>query len=331
LDLDLFKPQGLTGSEHEFERIGYFERVLSGNTRDRFGKIYSLVSKQTLIKWEIDVNDPEQYDRPSTNQTLFAEWIFEDKELSDEELLLPIEEQRAQTEKLVKGSESAKEFEKLLLFELGKLIWKDHRQVYYAHIEYLQQNICKLFKWTMVQYISRIREMYDYCIYLQPPSMKGQDFTKANWAKRDGIPPEEEIRKSFKDGLPELMQHKLAEEQFNDTLTTIEINDERERAAFKVEQDEVKSVQADLRETSEPRSGINANKRRKPSNNTYGRGTARYCTLCKNAGMPERKYMSHSSDANCQDKEEMARRAMSGCMADQNKQVRSTGKSRRLS
>ena len=150
MDLDLFKPQGLTGSEHEFERIGYFERVLSGNTRDRFGKIYSLVSKQTLIKWEIDVNDPEQYDRPSTNQTLFAEWIFEDKELSDEELLLPIEEQRAQTEKLVKGSESAKEFEKLLLFELGKLIWKDHRQVYYAHIEYLQQNICKPFKWTMV-------------------------------------------------------------------------------------------------------------------------------------------------------------------------------------
>ena len=41
-DLDLFKPEGLTGSEHTlFERIGYFERVLSGIARDRFGKIYT--------------------------------------------------------------------------------------------------------------------------------------------------------------------------------------------------------------------------------------------------------------------------------------------------
>ena len=184
------------------------------------------------------------------------------------------------------------------------------------------------------QYISHIREMYDYCIYLQPPSLKGQHFMLAKWAKRDGIPPEEEIHKAIKDGLPEPMQHKLAdketdyrllmtEEQFNDTLTTIELNDERDRAAFKVAQDEVKSAQANLRETSEqPRNGINANSRRKQkSNRTNGRGTARFCSLCKNAGMPEKKYMSHL-DTNCEDAEEMARRAMGGGMADQNKQVR---------
>ena len=105
LDLDLFKPQGLTGSEHTFERIGYFERVLSGNARDRFGKIYSLVSKQTLIKWEINVDDPDQFKRLSTNQALFAEWIFEDEELSQDELTLPVEEQEARTAKCVKGSE----------------------------------------------------------------------------------------------------------------------------------------------------------------------------------------------------------------------------------
>ena len=153
MDLDLFVPQGLTGSEHTFERIGYFERVLSGNARDQFSKIYSLVSKQMLIKWEINnVDDPDQFQRLSTtNRTLFAEWIFKDEELSEEELALPLEEQKARTEKLVKGSESAKELEKLLWLELGKLIWKDHCQVYYyEHIEYLQQNICKPFKWTMV-------------------------------------------------------------------------------------------------------------------------------------------------------------------------------------
>jgi hypothetical protein len=305
--------------------------MLSGNAKDWFGKTYTLVSKQMLIKWDINVDDPDQFKRLSTNRTLFTEWVFEDEELSQDELDLRVEEQKARTAKLVKGSESAEEFEKLLWFELGKLIWKDHRQVYYGHIKYLQQNIVKPFKWTMVQYISRVREMYDYCIYLQPPSLKGQDFLEVKWAKRDGIPPEEEIRKAIKDGLPEPMQHKLAdketdyrlmtEEQFNDTLTTIELNDERDRAAFEVAQDEVKSAQANLRDTSEPRNGINTNKRRKQKNNTNGRGTAHFCSLCKNAGMPENKYMSHL-DANCEDAEEMARRAMSGGMADQNKQVR---------
>jgi hypothetical protein len=209
--------------------------VLSGNARDRFGKIYSLVvSQQTLIKWDINVDDPEQFKRLSTNRTLFAKWIFEDEELSNEELTLPVEEQEARTKKLVKGSESAKEFEKLLWFELGKLIWKDHRQVYHKHIEYLQQNIVKPFKWPMVQYIVRIREMFDYCMYRQPHSFKDQSFKEAEWDERDKPAPEKIIRKkAIKDGLPEDMQNELSdketnyrvmtEEKFNDTLTTIKL------------------------------------------------------------------------------------------------------------
>jgi hypothetical protein len=233
LDLDLFVPQGLTGSEKTFERIGYFEHVLSGNAKDKFGKTYK-----------------------------------------------------------------------------KKLIWKDHRQVYHDHIEYLQQNIVKPFKWPMVQYISRIREMFDYCLYLQPHSFKDQSFKEAEWDARDKPASEKVIHKAIKDGLPEPMQNELSdketnyrvmtEEKFNDTLTTIELRGERDRATYKEAQDEVKSAQAKLRETSEPRNGINANNRRKQKNNTNGRGTARFCSLCKNADMPESKYRSHM-DANCRD------------------------------
>jgi hypothetical protein len=264
---------------------------------------------------------------------LFARWVFEDEELNAYELSLPVEEQEALTAKLTSENESAEQFEKLLWFELGKLdlIWKDHRQVYHDHIEYLQQNIVKPFKWPMVCYIGCIREMFDYCLYLQPHSFKDQSFKEAEWAERDKPAPEKLIRKAIKDGLPEDMQNELSdketdycvmtEERFNDTLTTIELRDERDRATYKEAQDEVKSAQMKLRETSEPRNGNNANKRHKQSNNTNSRGTARFCSLCKNAGMPERKYMSHS-DADCQDAKEMARRAMGGGMADHNKQVR---------
>ena len=331
LDLDLFTPQGLTGSEHTFERIGYFERLLSGNAKDKFCKTYKLASVMMLVQWEIDVDDPEQFKRLSANRTLFAQWVFENEELSEYELTLPEEEQEVLTEKLTNGNESAEQFEKLLWFELGKLIWKDHRQVYYDHIEYNQQNIVKPFKWPMVQYISRIRKMFDYCLYLQPHLLKDQSFKEAEWDAQDKPAPEKVIRKAIKDGLPEPMQNELSdketdyrvmtEEKFNDTLTTIELRDERDRATYKEAQDEVKSAQAKLRETSEPRNGINANNRRKQKNNTNGRGTARFCSLCKNAGMPESKYGSHM-DANCKDAKEMARRAMGGGMADQNAQVR---------
>ena len=111
--------------------------------------------------------------------------------------------------------------------------------------------------------------MFDYCLYLQPHSFKDQSFKEAEWDERDKPAPEKIIRKAIKDGLPEPMQHKLAdkdtdyrlmtEEKFNDTLTTIELKDERDRATYKETQDEVKCAQAKLRETSEPRNGINAN------------------------------------------------------------------------
>jgi hypothetical protein len=146
LDLDLFVPQGLTGCEHTFTRFGYFERLLTGNAKDKFCKTYKLASVMMLVQWEIDKDDPEQFKILSANRTLFTQWVFENEELSEYELTLPVAEQEALTEKLTIGHESAEKFEKLLWFELGKLIWKDHRQVYHEHIEYLQQNIVKPFK-----------------------------------------------------------------------------------------------------------------------------------------------------------------------------------------
>jgi len=173
LDLDLFTPQGLTGREHTFTRFGHFERLLTGNAKDKFCKTYKLASVMMLTKWEIDKDDPDQFKILSAKRTLFAQWVFEDEELNAYELTLPVEEQEALKAKLTSGNKSAEQFEKLLWFELGKLILKDHRQVYHEHIEYLQQNI-KPFKWPMVRYIGRIREMFDYCLYLQPHSFKDQ-------------------------------------------------------------------------------------------------------------------------------------------------------------
>ena len=111
------------------------------------------------------------------------------------------------------------------------------------------------------------------------------------------------------------------EEEFNDMLTNLELSYERDdRATRMLAKDDMKCVRAELREKNDCDNGASSNKCRKT--NTNSRGIARYCSLCKNAGMPERKYMSHS-DAQCQqDKAEMAKKAMSSSVTDQAKQVK---------
>ena len=123
-------------------------------------------------------------------------------DLTPEDRLKSTEEQIVLTEQLVMGHKAAMRFEKLLWFELGKLIWKYHHQVYYDHIKYLQQHICKPFKWTMVQHISHVHDMFNYCIYLPPPTMRGQSWEKAEWTARNSPAPENTIREAIKEGLP---------------------------------------------------------------------------------------------------------------------------------
>ena len=154
LDLDLYRPQGTTNGDHAFERISYFERTLSGNAGSQFNKIYEQARKtKSLNKWSVKETDPDEYDLLIKDRTKFSVWTLKDEEFSQEDKLKTIEEQIVLTEQLVMGHKAAATFEKVLWFELGKLIWKDHRQVYYDHIKYLQQHICKPFKWTMVQYV----------------------------------------------------------------------------------------------------------------------------------------------------------------------------------
>ena len=82
----------------------------------------------------------------------------------------------------------------------------------------------------------------------------------------------------------------ITEEEFNDMLTNLELSDERDRATRKLAEDEMKRVQAELGEQNNHNKGSSSNKRRKTNKNS--RGVARYCSLCKNAGMPEQAEMA---------------------------------------
>ena len=110
LDLDLYRPQGITDGDHAFERISYFERTLSGHARSQFNKIYEQARKKSLDKWSVKETDPEQYERLINDRTEFSVWTLKDEELSPEDKKKTADEQIVLTEQL-------------LWFELGKLIW----------------------------------------------------------------------------------------------------------------------------------------------------------------------------------------------------------------
>ena len=85
-----------------------FERLLTGNAKNKFCKNYKLASVMMLTKWDIDKDDdPEQFRALQGSRTLFAQWVFEDEELNAYELSLPVEEQEELTAKLTSGHESA--------------------------------------------------------------------------------------------------------------------------------------------------------------------------------------------------------------------------------
>ena len=50
LDLDLYRPQGITDGDHAFERISYFKRTLSGNARSQFNKIYEWTGEEKVTR-----------------------------------------------------------------------------------------------------------------------------------------------------------------------------------------------------------------------------------------------------------------------------------------
>ena len=74
LDLDLYRPQGITDGDHAFERISYFKRTLSGNARSQFNKIYEQARKKSLDKWSVKDVDPEEYDLLIKDRAKFSEW-----------------------------------------------------------------------------------------------------------------------------------------------------------------------------------------------------------------------------------------------------------------
>ena len=133
------------------------------------------------------------------------------------------------------------DFDRDLWLELVKFMGRKHRSVYQDHINYVCNDIVKPFKFKILCYAERVREMHDLAKYLPPPSMKGESKMAAKWSVRNEEFTNSDLQRSIKDGVPPKIMDELDDniedyrsltyEYWCDLLSTIEVKDERKRAA----------------------------------------------------------------------------------------------------
>ena len=144
--------------------------------------------------------------------------------------------------------------------------------------------------------------------------MKGESDEAANWNVLNQEFTVSEIRLAIKYGLPSSMQDELEDHQeyyhslnYEDWCvlqSKIEVKDQSKRAANQINNiasDRAVYISDRDEYTRIPRNnkantGILRSKKGPQKKANKRHGTQHYCVLCKKALMPEKKYMSHSSD-----------------------------------
>ena len=67
------------------------------------------------------------------------------------------------------------------MVRFGKVHVEEHQSVYQDHMNYVRNNILKPFKFKILRYAERVRDIHKVAKYLPPPSMKGESAMLSNW------------------------------------------------------------------------------------------------------------------------------------------------------
>ena len=320
LELDLMGPYGLKGKEKLEKRIQLYQRVLKGNARTQFDEVVRDAKVAMLDTYDVKESNKLK------NSKAFYQWLKEDDNLPDEvKSLTPdeIQDWKDNEESFVSGEQHCQAFERRIWFDLGKKMWRNHRNVHDDHLHYLMTDIVKPYKMSMIDFVERLRTLFDMKRYLQPPSMRNETSEEANWDARDLASTEITIRKAIRDGLHDSLQIELDQkeedyrmvndEKFNEYLVSIEHSELRRRDERTRANERLKKTKSDD-STSTP---IPKRKKTPRSSSSFSsRSEAVYCQLCKNAGMPAKKYASHHTK-DCQDADLMKSKA-GGSVGDRN-------------
>lgn len=199
-------------------------------------------------------------------------------------------------------------FENRIWFNIGMLLWVNHRDCFEEQLRYLQNDLAKPRKMSVIEAIKRVEVLFKYMPFLPPPSSKNMTYDQADWKKRNMAIDRATIRRCQFHALPASYQMKLLDDPEDwkamtevvwlDRLMRAEeydkqILESKERIAKKQEKATSSSSRSDDTNNTKRHK---KNQKPKQANERTSQGKARYCSMCKKAGMPEGKWKSHHTN-----------------------------------
>jgi hypothetical protein len=199
-------------------------------------------------------------------------------------------------------------FENRIWFNLGMLLWVNHRDCFEEQLRYLQNDLAKPRKMSVLESVKRVEILFKYMPFLPPPSSKNMTYDQADWKKRNMSIDKATIRRCQFHALPESYQQRLLDDPEDwkamtevvwlDRLLRAEDYDKqiiasKERISKKAEKASSSTSRADDTANTKRHK---KNQKPKSANEKTSQGKARYCSMCKKAGMPEGKWKSHHTN-----------------------------------
>ena len=103
-------------------------------------------------------------------------------------------------------------FENCIWFNIGMLLWVNHRDCFEEQLRYLQNDLAKPHKMSIIEAIKRVEVLFKYMPFLFPPSSKNMTYDQADWKKRNMAIDRATIRRCQFHVLPASIQIKLLDE-----------------------------------------------------------------------------------------------------------------------
>jgi len=184
-------------------------------------------------------------------------------------------------------------FENCIWFNLGMLLWINHRDCFEEQLHYLQNDLAKPRKMSVIKSVKRVEILFKYMPFLPPHSSKNMMYDQADWKKRNVSINKATIRRCQFHALPESYQQRLLDDAEDWKAMTKVVWLDRLLCAEEYDKQIIASKEripkkADKAASSTSRADDTSNTKRhkmnlkpKSAKEKTVQGKARYCSMCK--------------------------------------------------
>jgi hypothetical protein len=302
LTSEIFEPKGWVDKASLHRRFEQIPKFLKGLASKSWSKTLKDVRLEFLEHCNADLKS-QTIQLALANERSFEKWLKLTTTLASGKWLA--QDQQLNFDAIEQAEyEAFTQYERCVVWNIGKMLWKDHGEAYENHYQYFTSQIVKPFNMPVEEFEHSMKLYAEKLKLMQPPSYKKcQSFLEADWDIQEKQMDERCIRRAIFNGLPKAYQQHLRtayEEdwrQMDDTtfvsaMADFQMTDRESQEDKQLENEKLKQARKRNHEANQKQGG---GKRGKRSDNDN-----KYCKYCKRAG---NKFFNNHNSNECTLKE----------------------------